>query len=419
MGDIATTITAALLLGGLLCGAVSAWTPAEQETLTGDWNGARTAWQERGISTEMVYIGEVFNNSRGGVSRGTEYLGNLDLTLALDGEPLWGWPGATLFFYLLGNHGGSPSERAGDVQTVSNIDAPDTLKLYEAWYEQRVMEDRLSFKFGLYDLNSEFDVIETAGLFINSSFGIGPDYAQSGLNGPSIFPTTAVALRLAFHLMDDLYLQAAVLDGVPGDPDDPYGTHIRFGSDDGLLLAAEIGYQAGLEDERSYRKLALGYWHYSERFDDLLQTDINGDPVRRRGNAGLYVIGESQLYTESSDREQGLTLFARYGVADDHINPFQRYWGAGMVYTGLVPGRDTDQLGVAVATVYHGKVYRQAQALAGTPISGREQTIEFSYRMQLLPWLALQPDMQWILGPGMDPGLRDVLMAGIRFEITL
>jgi porin len=55
-------------------------------------------------------------------------------------------------------------------------------------------------KIGLYDLNSEFDVIEAAALFLNPSHGIGPDFAQSGRNGPSIFPVTSLAIRGEYRL---------------------------------------------------------------------------------------------------------------------------------------------------------------------------------------------------------------------------
>ena len=75
------------------------------------------------------------------------------------------------------------------------------MKLYEAWFEQTLFDDRLSFKAGLYDLNTEFDVVETAGLFINSSHGIGPDFSQSGVNGPSIFPTTSLGIRVKAQAM--------------------------------------------------------------------------------------------------------------------------------------------------------------------------------------------------------------------------
>ena len=50
---------------------------------------------------------------------------------------------------------------------------------------------------GIYDLNSEFDRLQAAGLFLNSSFGVTPEIAQSGETGPSIFPRTAAGLRLS------------------------------------------------------------------------------------------------------------------------------------------------------------------------------------------------------------------------------
>lgn len=50
-------------------------------------------------------------------------------------------------------------------------------------------------RIGLYDLNSEFDALDDAGLFINSAFGVGTDIGLTGVNGPSIFPVTSLAVR--------------------------------------------------------------------------------------------------------------------------------------------------------------------------------------------------------------------------------
>ena len=44
--------------------------------------------------------------------------------------------------------------------------------------------NRFSALFGRYDLNSEFYRLQSAGLFLNSSFGIGPEFSLSGQNGP-------------------------------------------------------------------------------------------------------------------------------------------------------------------------------------------------------------------------------------------
>jgi len=190
-----------------------------QDTLTGSWGGVRSFLKDKGIEFGFIYTGEIFGNLRGGFSRGVEYLDNFDLLLSVDAEKFVSWKGASFLIYGLGNQGGSPSSHAGDHQTASNIDAPDTWKLYEAWYQQNFLGNRLSFLVGLHDLNSEFDAMETSALFINSSHGIGPDYSQSGQNGPSIFPTTSLAGRIRFRPRDYLYIQSAVYDGLPGDLD--------------------------------------------------------------------------------------------------------------------------------------------------------------------------------------------------------
>jgi carbohydrate-selective porin OprB len=55
----------------------------------------RKQLDNRGIQFGIVYDGEVFSNTSGGLRRGTLYLGNLNLQLTLDGQHLIGWPGAT------------------------------------------------------------------------------------------------------------------------------------------------------------------------------------------------------------------------------------------------------------------------------------------------------------------------------------
>lgn len=389
-----------------------------QDTLSGDWGGTRSQWADAGIELELVHTTDYFKVSSGGIREEDVTLNNTDLTASLDGEKLFGLKGASFFLYILGNNGGSPSELAGDVQTISNIDAADTWKIYEAWYDQSFANNQASLRFGLYDLNSEFDAMETAGLFINSSFGIGPDYSQSGQNGPSIFSTTSVALRLAYSFREQYYFQAAVFDGVPGDPDDEKGTHIHFDSGDGLLLAAELGYTQGVDDANiNYAKWALGVWRYSKAFDDLIDLDAGGNPVQRKKNQGIYLLGEYQLYRESFDSNQGMAIFARYGLANDDINQLQNYFGAGLVYTGLFPGRDEDQLGLAIAIASNGDKFKLQQQNSGSPVEDKETTIELTYRTQILPWLVIQPDVQFIKNPGMDPAISDATVIGLRAEI--
>lgn len=374
----------------------------EQDYLTGNWNGHRTSLETKGISIEAAYTAEVVVNTYGGINSDTFYLDNFDLIITIDAAKLFYWHGATFLVYFLSNYGNDPTQMVGDAQGTSNIEAPNTIKLYEAWYQQNLFEDTLSIKMGLYDLNSEFDVIETAGLFFNSSHGIGVDYSQSGENAPSIFPTTSLALRVFLQIAEHFYIQAAVLDGVPGDVDDAKGTHIILNRD--ALFAGEIGFTT---NESFYAKIAVGAWYYTALFEEIF------DNKNQRGNQGFYILGEMTLFQEQ-DPQQGLAIFARFGMADEDVNQFKYYNGAGFVYTGLFTGRDNDQIGIAVAIAYNGQDFIDAQ---GGNVDDLEANLELTYFAEITPWFSLQPDLQLVINPGTNPNLDNALVFAMRTVI--
>lgn len=362
------------------------------------------------VDLSVVYTADIWRNARGGVKRGWRYLDNLDLTLTVDAQRALGWDGATIFLYGLYNNGQSlTDELVGDLQTVSNIDAGvQAARVYEAWVEQRFASDRASVKVGLYDLNSEFDTNDSNSLFINSSHGIGPDFSQSGANGPSIFPVTSLALRADYKFTDNWLVRAAVLDGTPGDPRRPKRTAIKLG--DGALIVGELEYS----DDRT--KVAAGGWRYTAKFEDILATQVAGSRVARGGNDGIYIFAERKLTGRSRDAS-GLSGWVRLGFADAKLNPIESYVGGGLVYTGLVPGRDEDQLGVAVGRVAFASRFRRAAELAGEPLDEGETNIELTYRLPIAPWLTLQPDFQYVIEPGGVRARRDAVVIGVRTEI--
>src|SRR5258706_10208832 len=76
-----------------------------------------------------------------------------------------------------------------------SIAAPADIKLAEAWGQYNSVAGGFSVLAGHYDLNSEFYRLGSAGLFLNSSFGIGPAFAQIGLCGPPILHVTPIGTR--------------------------------------------------------------------------------------------------------------------------------------------------------------------------------------------------------------------------------
>ena len=361
------------------------------------------------------------------------YVGTLHLQLTIDGERLLGWRGMTFFLNALGTHGGHPSRLVGDAQGVSNLEAPGGGQLYEAWLQQNLLGNRISALVGRYDLNTEFYRLQSAALFVNSSFGVGPELSQSGRGGPSIFPDTSVGVRLAFKPARDVVLRAAVLDGAPVDrPDEG---HRVFAKGDGLLLVGEaaflsrpapegrplgsrfrIGRGAGLSPYDG--KLAVGGWYYTATFNDLSKREPDGRPVRHRGSAGAYVLADQLVYRSAAQSRRQINAFWELGCGDSRTNRFGFYAGGGMVFSGLFPALVNDELGLAVALARNGSRFLDLQRQNGVPVAGTETTVELTYLLQIGKHLALQPDLQYVMRPGTDPTRRDSVVAALRFELS-
>jgi porin len=397
------------------------------------WNTLRTQLSDRGVQFGVRYDGEGFANISGGLRRGGNYLGNLNLQLTLDAQRLMGWAGGTVFLYGLGIHGGHPSNFVGDAQGVSNIEAPAKWKLEEAWIQQNFFGNRFSALFGRYDLNSEFYRLQSASLFLNSSFGIGPEFSQSGQNGPSIFPFTSVGGRFAVKPIEEIVLRTAVLDGVPVER--PNGSRQVFAAGDGVLVVTEAAYlYRPLSTEqprtRAFRigrnccgtytgKLAFGGWYYTAAFDDLTRVEPDGSPARRHGSGGLYTLADWTVYHEDDDSGRQATVFGQFGIGDRRVNRFAYYTGGGLTLSGLVPGRKQDEFGIAVAAAHNGTPFIRTQRDQGMPNRRSEITVELTYLAQFGAHVAVQPDFQFVFNPNTNPRIRNAVAFILRFEVAL
>jgi porin len=371
------------------------------------------AEEQHAWSFSGAYTGDLLRNSSGGLAVGNAYLDNLELALSVDGDVAFGVAGLRLFASALYNNAARFSEDfSGDAMIASNIDAPRAVRMYEAWADWSPGWGSLSFRLGLYDLNSEFDLSDARGLMINSSFGVGHDLAQTGTNGPSIFPSTSLALRLAFNPVEDWTFIAAVLDGVPGDPDDPARTRIHLGGDDGALFIVELHRKAS-----RFTKVAAGAWAYSEEFARIDDSLLGAEP-RTSTSSGAYALADVALWQDATNPRRTIESFARIGFASDSVNRYDASMQFGLLFNQPFKSRARESLGLAVTSARTGEPYRKAQDRLAAPVDAAETAIEVTYRREILPWLTLQPDIQFIVNPGALPSQQDALVFGLRFELT-
>jgi porin len=352
------------------------------------------AFAQHEPDAELRYTGDFLGDVSGGLQRGFLGMGRLDLTLD-SGDGFMGISGLHAFTDIFLLHGGGFSQRyVGDTQIVSNVDAPYALRPFEAWLEASVGKG-LRLKAGLIDVNSEFDVQQVGALFLSSSFGIAPDFSQSGLNGPSIFPVTSPGLLFAIE-RPQWTVRAALLDGLPGDPLHSHNVFPSSLGRDGALLV--------MEGERKIGdgELQLGSWFYTSKFDRL-------DGRGRGQSAGQYIQYEQTL---AGDEQTGLWRgWARMGTAAPGVNPIGLYVGGGFTY-----GTDDARYGIAIAHARLGDHGRRAFAAASAPNHAAETAIEVTATRKLAYWLTLQPDVQYVAHPswGIAP---NALVVGLRLHL--
>ncbi len=407
-----------LLLGmPALAAATVAAAPAEpapySDTVLGDLGGMRSKLADKGVEVELGYTGDGWGVTSGGKKRIATYQDRIDARVNLDGEKLFGLHGNKVSVALMDNNGTTTNaSTVGSTQGIDNNEvATGGVRLYEAWMEQNFLDERLSVLVGLHDLKSEFAVTDISANFIKPTMQIGQSFAQSGRNGPSIYPTTSLAGRVRVKPTANSYVAVAAYDGVPGEPDRTSGSRVDFAKKDGLLLVGEVGIAPKVEgSDAELNKLALGLWHYTGALDDV------NDPTKKNTPQGAYLLASRQFYHDKAGRSAG--VFLRGGVADGDTAQVDFDYEAGLVGTGWLPSRPDGEFGLGISQAHNGDKYRKAQAAAATPSDRNEYSYELYYRDTLTRGVTLQPDLQYVVNPGTDKVTENAFILGARLAVS-
>lgn len=413
--------------------AVEATTPSIQTSLgaAGDPGGLRAFLDKRGIDFGFTYIGEVFGNASGGVKQGATYEGRLDATLDIDTEKLANWKNGTIHAEAFQIHGrGLTGNNLVDLFTTSGIEAyPDT-KLYEVWYEHKLLDGKLLVRGGQLAADTEFFTSQNAALFINASFGWPAILANNLPNGGPAYPMGTPAIRLKATPMDNLTVLAAIFDGDPAGPfrpgvnsplaqvRDPGGVNFRLQDAPLIMTEAQYAYFQDKNAPGLPGTVKVGYLHHFGTFASL--SDPN---TSFRGDDGIYGIVDQTLYRKPGTDDQGLGAFVRASYMPDDRNVMDVYIDGGFSYKGLLPNRPDDTAGVSAG---YGHISSKASASDTPPlVRDYQAVIEVTYQATVVPGFTVQPDFQYVFHPGAhgvaDPntGLptQDAAVFGLRATV--
>jgi porin len=354
--------------------------------------GAGSGWGSLAdaFNLDVVYTGDTFANTHGGIDTGTNYGGLLDVVLRTDLAAL-GFDAIGGSFVLHGQnkHGPSLTRLVGATQSL-NTDANPFTAMAEYYWERPMLDDMVVWRLGRQVGAIQFSVLDLAADFTYGAF-------QKSPNNPiPWYPTPSVAATVAVSLTEHLTVNAGAFNGARADQLSPWGW-----SEEGKVYnVAQAKYSYSIEGLPG--DVQGGAWYESGSHDAV------GGPGTFHGNHGYYTGWDQLLINEVDDPNQGLGTFFIYSWAPDDRNAVENHFATGLVYRGLLPGRDGDTIGIGCSWADF------SDDLAGRDT---EETIEAFYGMHVTDTLLIQPVVQYIENP--SGTLPDALVAGFRLGFEL
>ena len=376
----------------------------QRETLTGDWEGVRTRWTNKGFVIDSSLSQFYQGVTSGGTETGSEYNATLQATLTFDFGKMAGWQYWSAEVKGEWRFGGPLLAGTGTINPVNTaamtpgiegskfaVTAANVTRLFPI----NLKEGKLwAVSFGRYNildlLNEEF----FAGAGIERFFNI----AQIGpLTVLRQMPLVTNGASVAYIRKGEPFITFAVMDPNDHSLDAGFSDFFEDGAtfSPGLIIPAK---HFGKSAKHSFGG-AITTKEYTP-FDAIRQVIIPGPalvPIEPQGGSWSvnYVIRQ---YIVERAKDDGWGLFSQVSFADRATSPVTVFFDVGLGGNGVFASRPRDEFGVAYAFTDLSDELKDnlnLLTLGGQPVRAEHQ-VEFFYNAHLLPWFQLTGDLQVI-----------------------
>lgn len=385
----------------------------QQQYLTGDWGGERTRLEQEGILLTFEDRGDFLTDVTGGQTHHATYFGRFRASADFNFKKLADVD-SELFVTSIYQYGRNLSGDYLHTNTLtSSIAGEESLRIDQLWYKQWFADHMASVTFGQMAAVNEFGATDFFDILFNDELG----YAPNALFSPRQPFSPAGKPGIVFYgdlsdITKGLYVKVGAFTAYDNSyRPDSNGVDYKDDFNHGMTVDGEIGY---IEPKTDYAGVyKLGFNGGSGTYLDpqtgiLLRDDYN-----------IYGQVEKTVFhpigTDGRlDTKKGLDLLFEVVGAPGDRNALEYEGILGARYTGLIPGREADKIGVGLIYSENSNAYSNAyRAINGHGLGG-ETTAELDYQFNPAPWLSIQPDLQYIVDPGGDSHRSDILVLGLR-----
>ena len=388
---------------------------APDEGLTGNWGGLRTELEDKGVAIFGNFTAETAGNPTGGQKQGFTESGQVTLGTAIDTQKSFGLPGGTMQVSVTYREG-APILSEALQQPQEIYGRGDIVRLTEFWYEQSLADGALTIKVGRMpegDFNS-FTCYFTSLAFCGSPSGnVAGDYLYN-------WPISEWA-GWAKWAVGDVALMAGANEANPRDLDRTFAPGLIDGAE-GAVGHAEIEWVPKFGPDHLQGRYQAGVWYDTAGGDDVLIPGLH-----RSGRYGYYIQAVQQVsgvgvVDPKTDWHgvRGISLFFNYLQADQATSTIDSQVTAGLFYAAPFEDRPKDHLGIAAGRTHYNNWAALAVALdvPGGPMPRAEYETELYYSYLAFPWLALRPDVQYVVHPGGYSDRSNAVVLGGRTVVT-
>src|SRR5215831_3227761 len=393
-----------------------------RDHLFGDWYGARTWLDDRGIDPTFTFVTDSLGNPTGGTRQGFTTANNLGLDLNFDLEKLVGLEGGSFLFSMSYRFGGSLSANyIHNFFPVQQVFGGETFRVVNVSYLQKLFDDRVEFRLGRIATGDDFLVSRYNYLFVQNGFDGNPVGIFFNSPGMTAYPNDTWGALVKVRPTARTYIMGGVYNGDPS-----IRTNDRHGADfsmDGPVFAiGEVAYQPNSVpgDRGLIGNYKAGFWYDNSRF-----TNFNTDEFER-GNWGFYTMFDQVLVRLGEQKShRGFGIVGSLLVSPDQsISQMPYFFTCAVVTRGIFPSRPRDIVGLGVVYGHFSNDLQNSQRSAqqldpSVGVQSHETAMELTYRLALLrSALYLQPDLQYVFRPGGTGRIPDALVLGAQVAVN-
>lgn len=386
--------------------------------------------QQDGITFDGRYLGDFAADVAGGQRQGSAFAGELSLGSRVDLGKLGLIPGGSLHILFTLRNGNSLV--AHDVNNSISVQeiygGGETFQLTEFTYHQTLAGGKMEVQFGRTELDNYFAHADIYCEFENNAV-CGQPFELVSTTNTTVYPIAGWGGHVTLKPWGNSYVMFGIYQDSPSvDTKSSHGFSWGLVGSNGFAVPIELGLKTTPPHSAYPDKLGVGVV-----FDRSSFTPPSGSGTRY-GRTVPYAVAQGRLWQAAPGSERGLygMMVGLVGLPE-HEQTFNFGITGALVDRGPFPSRPNDNLGVSIAA-FHAPAaelaarYTRRQIPPGSPGPDANLVMfELNYGAQLLPWLTVTPNFQYVLNP--DGGsaylptphhdLPNAVIVGLQFTVSL